>query len=276
MLNQDEELWEKDLNSSIEKLLVKNPLLEAALTEKLDKEPLPNRVKSRVVSFRVPHNGAVQVYDYKEKKARVVFGPNLVMLRPDEQFTQLSLSGGKPKIPNKIKSICLLLGPDFSTDIFQIETADHARLSLTVSYNWHFDTSKMNDPNEAAKLFNVPDFVGDACKTISSRIRGAVASKNFDFFHKNSARIIRESVFGVDENKKIRKEFIFEQNNLIITSIDIQGVEPVDQRTRDSLQKSVQLAIEITTNSQEATAKHEAERAEQEARGKLERQKILD
>ena len=54
------------------------------------------------------------------------------------------------------------------------------------------------------------------------------------------------------------------------------AVEPVDQRTRDSLQKSVQLAIEITTNSQEAAAKHEAERLEQEARGKLERQKIID
>ena len=61
-----------------------------------------------------------------------------------------------------------------------------------------------------------------------------------------------------------------------MTSIDIQSVEPVDQRTRDALQKSVQLAIEITTNSQEAAARHEAERLEQEARGRLERQKIND
>jgi len=42
----------------------------------------------------------------------------------------------------------------------------------------------------------------------------------------------------------------------MITSVDIQSVEPVDQRTRDSLQKSVQLAIEITTSSQEATARY--------------------
>merc|ERR1712173_114871 len=65
-------------------------------------------------------------------------------------------------------------------------------------------------------------------------------------------------------------------NNLVITGIDIQSVEPTDQRTRDSLQKSVQLAIEITTKSQEAAARHEAERIEQEARGRLERQKITD
>jgi len=38
----------------------------------------------------------------------------------------------------------------------------------------------------------------------------------------------------------------------------------------------VQLAIEITTKSQEASARHEAERLEQEARGKIERQKIMD
>ena len=67
---------------------------------------------------------------------RVIFGPELVMLGPDEQFTQLSLSGGKPKRPNVIKSLCLLLGPDFCTDIITIETADHARLQLQLSYNW--------------------------------------------------------------------------------------------------------------------------------------------
>jgi len=40
--------------------------------------------------------------------------------------------------------------------------------------------------------------------------------------------------------------------------------------------KSVQLAIEITTNAQEATAKHQAQQIEQEAKGKLERQRIQD
>ena len=54
---------------------------------------------------------------------------------------------------------------------------------------------------------------------------------------------------------KVRDKFVFPANNLTITSVDIQSVEPVDQRTRDALQKSVQLAIEITTASQEASAR---------------------
>merc|ERR1711862_150379 len=111
---------------------------------------------------------------------------------------------------------------------------------------------------------------------IASRVRGAVASTSFDDFHKQSAECIRCAVFGTDADGVARPHLKFAANNLVITGIDIQSVEPIDQRTRDSLQKSVQLAIEITTKSQEATARHDAQRKEQEARGKLERQKIND
>ncbi|EPQ17527.1 Major vault protein [Myotis brandtii] len=287
MLTEDEVLWEKELPPGVEELLNKgqDPLADRGkeVTKTLPSAP---RNKTRVVSYRVPHNAAVQVYDYREKRARVVFGPELVSLGPEEQFTVLSLSAGRPKRPHARRALCLLLGPDFFTDVITIETADHARLQLQLAYNWHFELSDRKDPQEAAKLFSVPDFVGDACKAIASRVRGAVASVTFDDFHKNSARIIRTAVFGFEtlEPKgtdaetllQPRDRAIFPQNGLVISSVDVQSVEPVDQRTRDALQRSVQLAIEITTNSQEAAAKHEAQRLEQEARGRLERQKILD
>jgi major vault protein len=259
MLKPNEELWAKDLPKEVEDLLSGGKA----------------RDKTRIVSLRAPHNSAVQIYDYKEKKARVVFGPEMIMLDPDEHFTMLSLSGDKPKRPHVIKALTLLLGPDFMTDVVTVETADHARLSLKLSYNWYFELDKKN-PEDAAKIFQVPDFVGDACKAIASRVRGSVAQASFDEFHKKSARIIRSAVFGLDEKGKVKNKFQFSANNLCITNIDIQSVEPVDQRTRDSLQKSVQLAIEITTSSQEASARHEAQRLEQEAKGRLERQKIAD
>jgi len=265
LLKPNEELWKKELPKVVEDILQK---------ERQDEES-GERDKTRVVTYRAPHNSAVQIYDYKEKKSRVVFGPELVLLGPDEQFSVLSLSGDKPKRPHLIKALALQMGPDFMTDIVIVETADHARLSLKLSYNWHFEVDKANK-DDAAKIFQVPDFVGDSCKAIASRVRGAVAGVSFDSFHRNSAKIIRSAVFGVDENEKIRNKFHFLANNLVITNIDIQSVEPVDQRTRDSLQKSVQLAIEITTKSQEAAAKHESSRLEQEAMGRLERQKIHD
>lgn len=265
MLKSQEELWAKDLPAIVEELLKKDVRIAGGGV--VDTVP---RDKTHVVTYRAPHNSAVQVYDYKQKRARIVFGPELVSLQPDEHFTVLSLSGDKPKKPHLIKALALLLGPDFMTDIVNVETADHARLSIKLSYNWMFDVDK-NSP-DASRIFQVPDFVGDSCKAIAAHVRGAVALASFDNFHRNSAKLIKEAVFGGAENNR----FVFKANMLSISNVDIQSVEPVDQRTRDSLQKSVQLAIEITTKSQEAAARHEAERLEQDARGRLERQKIAD
>lgn len=272
MLSPYEELWEKELPATVEALLagVSGSEAEAAASAAAAGKKT-GRDRTRVVTYRAPHNSAIQIYDYKSKQARVVFGPELVMLGPDEHFTVLSLSGDKPKRPHVIKAVALQLGPDFMTDIVVVETADHARLSLKLSYNWHFEVTDRKNAEQTALLFQVPDFVGDACKAIASRVRGHVAQVAFDEFHRYSATLIRKAVFD-DSNDVLR----FANNNLVITNVDIQSVEPVDQRTRDALQKSVQLAIEITTKSQEAAARHEAERREQEARGLLERQKIID
>lgn len=277
MLNPNEELWEKNLPPVVEELLEQksDPIAERGMRLREEAEVTVERDKTRAVVFHVPQNAAVQLHDYKNRSARTVFGPDLVMLNPDEAFTILSLSGGKPKVPNTIKSLALLLGPDFMTDIFTVETSDHARLQLQLSYNWYFDVDR-HDEQAAAKLFQVPDFVGDACKAIASRVRGAVAGEKFDEFHRHSARIIRVAVFGVDEEGHIRDEFRFNTNNLVITNIDIQSVEPVDEETLKSLQKSVQIAIQITTDAQEAAARQDAERIEQEARARLERQVIVD
>ena len=69
MLNQDEELWEKALPAEVERLLTKDALADKDKKETAAEKP---RNKSNVVTYRVPHNGAVQIYDYKEKKARLV------------------------------------------------------------------------------------------------------------------------------------------------------------------------------------------------------------
>jgi major vault protein len=267
MLKPNEELWAKPLPPSVEELIYKTS------REAGGPKDVPKRDPTRVVTYRAPHNWAVQIYDYKQKKARVVFGPDLVMLGPDEHFTVLSLSGGKPKTSDQIKTIALFLGPDFMTDLVTVETSDHARLSLQLAYNWQFKP----DDKDPHRMFQVPDFVGDACKAMASRVRGTVAGVPFDEFHKDSAVIIKRAVFGTNrETGQLRDSLVFEANNLIITNIDVQSVEPVDQRTRDALTKSVQLAIEITINSQKAAASHEALRLEQEAKGRLERQKIND
>ncbi|CBY25003.1 unnamed protein product [Oikopleura dioica] len=279
LLKENEEFWEKELPEHVTKLIGIDPVTNRNNRIDVSSDIMRQREAARVVSLEVPQNAACQLYDFRAKKSRVVFGPELVMLQPDEQFTVLSLSGDKPKKPGVIKSLVLLLGPDFCTDVVDVETVDHARLRLNVSYNWNFNMEKAKASDEAKeKLFCVPDFIGDMCKTTASRIRGVVATKTFDEFHKDSAKIIRGSVlsFADTEKTRVKDRLEFPNNHLVITSVDIQCVEPVDQRTKDSLMKSVQLAIEITTNSQEAKAKQDALRVEQQAKGELERQRIQD
>lgn len=74
MLTQDEELWEKELPANVEQLLSRStdPLADRSDRGRTTTgtETSGPRDKTRVVSYRVPHNAAVQVYDYREKKAR--------------------------------------------------------------------------------------------------------------------------------------------------------------------------------------------------------------
>ncbi|XP_077992028.1 major vault protein-like isoform X2 [Glandiceps talaboti] len=284
LLQEYEELSNKELSALTETLLRKGgghggeEIRKMAYFESSIDPALAGdkpRDKTRVVTYRCPGNTAVQVYNYKKKTARVIFGPDMVILGPDENFNILSLSAGKPKVENALKSICLMLGPDFITDIIEVETSDHARLSIKIAFNNTFEF-KMGDPKEEQKIFSVPDFIGFACKQVGSRIRGAVAHTPFDTFHRYSSNIIKAAVFGVDEDKHTKSKLCFAANGLCITNADIQSIEPVDAKMRDSLSKSVQMAIEISTNSVEAAASHEARRTEQKAKGQIERQKLLN
>lgn len=120
------------------------------------------------------------------------------------------------------------------TDIFIVETADHAKVSLSLTYSWHFQQAKSNE--DCVKLFNVKDFVGDACKSIASRIRGSISAIPFEVLHYNSSLKIKEAVFGIDkETKKLRSELVFKSNNLVISSVDVRNMEITDIKTRQCL-----------------------------------------
>jgi major vault protein len=89
LVQEAEVLWGKELPAAVEEVLL--------ASNKGVREP------HRVVSYRAPYNTAVRVYDYVAGKSRIVFGPDLVMLEPNEQFTLIELSGGTPKREGVIK-----------------------------------------------------------------------------------------------------------------------------------------------------------------------------
>jgi len=281
MLKANEELWEKELDSAVEKLLTTQAAGDIVVPTSATHTPeqlrayearQPKRVKHQVIKFQVPANSAVQLYDYGTKKSRVVFGPNEVMLGPEEQFNPISLSGGRPKRAGVIKTLAISIGPDFLTDEIEVVTSDHAKLKLLFAINWKFIIAS----GEENKIFTVKDCVGDACGTVGAAIRAVVASSTFDAFHKESARIVRQAVLGVDKNGKINSQRVLPKNGFAITNVDVKSVEPVDGKTREMLRQSVHQAIELTTKSLEASSRYQAEMSEQQAKGELDQQKIFD
>lgn len=283
MLKTNESLWEKDLPTEVEELLdnqaagtVYQPVTVSSKGERSYEKAKVSKArdKTKVVTFKAPHNSAIMLYDYMEKNTRIVFGPELVMLRPYEDIRVLTLSGDIPKKEGVLKNFALFLGPDFMADKIIVETSDHAKLYLMMSYNWYFEVDK-KDLASCEKIFHMSDFVGDACKAVASRVRGIVSGVTFDNFHKHSSEIIQNAIFKKDE-KGNKLDFIFKANNLHITNIDIQGVEPVDKKTKESLESSVTLSIKISSQSTEAVARHESERLEEMAKGEREIQAIKD
>ena len=274
MLQCDEALWEMDLDPMSEKLVQRELTGDDFQVFVATKKEV-KRARHMVVSVGVPHNSATQIFDYKTKSSRVVFGPDRVMLGPDERFTVLSLSGGIPKRENDYQSLSLRLGPDFMRDKIVVETLDHARLSLKLSYRWVFELKEKTQA-EGNKLFKVRDFIGDTCKSIASRIRGAVAGKTFEVFHMHSSDIIRNAVFRKRRSEDTLSELRFPINNLVITSVDVLSVKPVDKLTKDCLKKSITMAIEITTDQYKMKAEQQSALQKQQAAGLLEMQRVSD
>jgi len=64
-----EELWEKELPTNVEDLILHDAEDDTPTTNKNKTK----RDKTRVVTYQIPHSSAVQIYDYKEKKNHVLF-----------------------------------------------------------------------------------------------------------------------------------------------------------------------------------------------------------
>jgi len=273
MLKAHEEFWKKELPKEIEYII--QSVNHSFSQDTDDLNNVRYRDSTRIVTYCIPHNSVAQIFDYKEKINRIEFGPALIKLGPYEQFTMNSFSSHDPKQEDKIKSIIIRLGPDFFSDTVEVETSDHARLKLRLSYSWNFDFDRSSE-EQIKKIFEVKDFIGDSCKAIASRVRGVVSSVTFDAFHKDSSNIVQNGVFGKNADGKLKKPLRFKSNNLIINNIDIQSLEPIDVKTREILDKSMILSMKTNIQIQESEAKHREEIANQEAKGRVERNKISD
>lgn len=252
-LGADEELWEKKLSSEMAELIKRRYDVDA----------------TRVVSYQAGDNTAIQIFDYKENKQRVEFGPGLIQLQANEEIKMMAISGGVPKRENAEKVICLPLGQNMFEDEIIVVTQDHASLIMKLSYSAHFriDDEIIKNPNI---LFNVSDFIGITCKTVASKIRGIVSGIPYNEFHHNYSRIVKEAVFGQ------KTECFFPENHFVLTQCDVKQLEPNDMSIRDKLKKNTSQSIDLKTKASELEYKMKSKILEEESEGQLKLKRFED
>jgi len=267
MLEPYEQLFDKKL-SRIEELTIALGSLSAARMRKDENylatvvgqnDVLLREHEWQAVVMRLPDNTIGKINNYKEDRSRIVYGPTTTMLGPWEQVSILELSAGSPKRPKELLVSAKMLGPDFMTDEVEAATSDHTRLKIHVSYKWRYEIT--GDAEQDKKIFDTPDPVGFACANLASIIREATAQYRFDEFHKNAGRIIRERVFGFEDEEGTvpGDKLVFQENGLQIIAIDLERVEPMDERIAGDLQAAIKTNIGIQLKRAEAAAEAEAE-----------------
>jgi len=252
-LSADEELWEKHLNPTLSELLNRKQDVSA----------------SRVVSYACGENEAVQIFDYKTNEQRVVFGPELIMLAPNEEFKVLNLSAGVPKREAGEKRIAINLGQNHFDDEITVETQDHAVLNMKLSYSGSFliDDDVRKNPD---RIFSVHDYIGITCKTVASRIRGAVSSIAYNDFHSKNAAFVKNAIFGS------KAECFFPENNFMLNQCDVKQIEPKDLDIRENLKKTNAKSLDLKTKATELEYNLLAQQQEEQSRGELEVRALAD
>ena len=66
------------------------------------------------------------------------------MLKPHEEITILRLSAGQPKEENQLSVYSVDMGPSTMNDLLVVETSDHAKLYLKITYNYFLDIDRDN------------------------------------------------------------------------------------------------------------------------------------
>lgn len=210
-------------------------------------------------------NGFAALVVSKSGGRRVEVGPKPVLLAYDEMLEPLSFSTGKPKSTDKLMRSRYLQIENFVTDIIEVETSDHVKIELKVSYRVNFvgDTDE-----ERMKWFSVQNYVKYLCDHGKSVVKAAARKLPVSEFYQNSTEIVRDIVLGKQGTDGKRQGMFFEENNLKVRDIEVLGAPIKDERIRklldDTQHEVVQTNITLQSAKRRLEVSKENEKINQE------------
>ena len=193
-----------------------------------------------------------------EKKQEIVFGPKVVLLEPTERPYIMSIAGGTPKNSKRLKIWKIKLGPNFSTDIIDVRTRDNATIEIKLRYQWKF---MIRDDPEL--IFSTSDFVGLMTEMMASIIRDEAAKYDFEELHSRTSEIIKNAIFGDNEEPFEYYEF---DNGLRVFGIDIKEIKPKDKEIGTKMNDAIKSNMNIYVNKLKQNAQIEMTKLEIEGK----------
>jgi major vault protein len=194
----------------------------------------------RMITLDTKFNGALQISPWtgyavlvtsKTGGRRVEVGPMTVLLNYDEGIETLSLSTGKPKNTDKLfETPYLRVENNQVTDVFEVETSDHVKAQVRLSYRVNFE----GDP---LKWFSVENYVKFLCDHVRSVMKGAVRKRKVEEFYATATDVIRETILG-KSSENGRQGMLFKENGMRVVDVEVLNVTLNDEKIRGLLDKA--------------------------------------
>lgn len=206
---------------------------------------VPPETKGRVttpwaLSVMVPNNKACLIIGKGGRKVEV--GPKTILLEFEEVLEVLGLSTGTPKVDrNHFRTCFLRIRGNRVTDEIKLLTADGFTLEVRVQYN----VLPVGETDESmVKWFNYKDYIFLVCSHTRSRLRAAAHRLPLIELEKNLPDFVRDTILGVkpvavadaEGNLLHRPGLLFEENNMMITEVEVLGHTIDDTHIEDIIQ----------------------------------------
>ncbi len=176
----------------------------------------------------------------KTGERQVVSGPHTRLLEYDENLQVLELSTGKPKSDeNLLKTVYLRTLNNKVTDEVEAETLDLVRVHLQLSYRVNFE-------GDAARWFEVENYVKFLTDHLRSLIRHAVKRHGIEHFYANSVAILRDIILGIVGEDGKRPGRRFDENGMRIYDVEVLEVSIGDDTIASLLVKAQHAAVQQT------------------------------
>ena len=178
-----------------------------------------------------PWTGYAVLVTSKTGRRRVEIGPATVLLDYDEGLETLTLSTGSPKTADKLlETPYLRVENNQVSDVVSVETSDHVRLQLHLSYRVDFQ----GDP---VRWFAVENYVALLCDHVRSLLKGKVRKHTIEDFYATSTDRIRDIILGEPADGK-RAGMAFPANGMRVVDVDVLKVILQDEKIRALLDQA--------------------------------------